>query len=143
MTFPHVLFVQFTENAVQLRTQDLYNTHCDGLGGPLYDHIATTYGIVCNSVLNSCHYLHVTDGLVPDIMHDILEGSLELCMRQLLIHLIREEKVLSLEHLNARIASFKYGSSEVKNKPAALASTSVQVDGHLKQSSMFTHTNLN
>ena len=143
VTFLHVLSLQFTESAVQLRTQDLYSTHCDGLGGPLHDHIATTYGIVCNSVLNSCRYFYVTDGLVPDIMHDILEGSLELCMRQLLIHFIREDKVISLEHLNARIASFKYGPSEVKNKPTALASTSVQVDGRLKQSGMFSHANLN
>ena len=135
--------MQFTENAFQLRTQDLYDTHCNGLGGPLQDHIATTYGIVCNSVLNSCRYFHVTDGLVPDIMHDILEGSLELCMRHLLIHFIREEKMLSLELLNTRIASFKYGPSEVKNKPTALASTSVQVDGHLKQSGMFPVQTLN
>ena len=143
VTFLHVLSLQFTESAVQLRTQDLYSTHCDGLGGPLHDHIATTYGIVCNSVLNSCCYFYVTDGLVPDIMHDILEGSLELCMRQLLIHFIREDKVISLEHLNARIASFKYGPSEVKNKPTTLASTSVQVDGRLKQSGMFSYANLN
>ena len=132
--------MQFTEDAVQLRTRHLYDTHCTGLEGPLHDHIATTYGIVRNSVLNSCRYFHVTDGLVPDIMHDILEGSLELCMRHLLIQFIREEKIFSLEFLNARIASFKYGPSEVKNKPTALASTSLQGDGHIKQSGMFSHT---
>ena len=70
---------------------------------------------------------------MPDIMHDILEESLELCMWRVLIHFIQEEKVLSLDFLNARIASSKYGPSEVKNKPTALASMSLQGDGHIKQ----------
>ena len=58
-------------------------------------------------------------------------------------HFIRKEKVLSLEHLNARKASFKYGPSEVKNKPTALVSISVQVVSHLKQSGMYSYTKLN
>lgn len=125
---------QFTEHAVPIRTQELYKSHCDGLGGPLHDHIATTYGIVSNSILNSCRYFHVTVGLVPDIMHDILEGSLELCMRHLLIHLISEERLFSVTLLNSRISSFNYGPSEVKNKPTALTSASIAQDAHLKQS---------
>lgn len=125
---------QFTERAFQLRTQELYDSHCDGLEGPLHDHIATTYGIVHNSILNSCRYFHVTSGLVPDIMHDILEGSLELCMRHLLIHLISEEKLFSVAFLNTRIASFSYGPLEVKNKPTAVALAYISKDGHLKQS---------
>ena len=58
-------------------------------------------------------------------MHNILEGSLEHCMRHLLMYLIREEKMFSLDTLNARIASFNYGPSEVKNKPTAIAVASV------------------
>lgn len=72
--------------------------------------------------------------MVPDIMHDVLEGSLELCMRHLLIHLIREEKFFSIGTLNARIASINYGPSEVKNKPTEIAAASLTSDYHLKQS---------
>ena len=36
---------------------------------------STTYGMTENSVLNLCQYFHVTKGLVPNIMHDILEGT--------------------------------------------------------------------
>lgn len=122
---------------VQLRTKEVYTSHCDGLGGPLHDHIATTYGIVSNSILNDCCYFHVTSGLVPDIMHDILEGSLELCMRHLLIHFIREEKLFPLGILNARIASINFGVSEVKNTPTEIAPTSLSTDGHLKQSGVY------
>ena len=74
--------------------------------------------------------------MVPDIMHDILEGSLELCMRHLLIQPIHEEKLFSVATLNARIASMNYGPSEVKNKPTEIARASLASDGHLKQSGM-------
>jgi len=94
----------------------MYEYHCKDLEGPLASHLATTYGIVHNSVLNQCKFFHVTEGLVPDIMHIILEGSLELCMRHLLIHLIYEEKALTLDTLNNRICSFKYGQSEIKKQ---------------------------
>ena len=116
----------------------MYNSHCEALsiGGPLRDHMATTYGVVCNSVLNTCQYFHVTTGMVPDIMHDILEGSLELCMRHLLIYLVREQKLFSLNVLNNRIASMNYGLSEVKNKPTEIAPASLTSEGHLKQSGM-------
>ena len=131
--------MQFTESAVQLRTKEVHDFHCEGLGGPLHDHIATTYGVVSNSVLNTCRYFHVSSGLVPDIMHDILEGSLELCMRHLLVYLIREKKLISLNALNDRISSFNYGPSEVKNRPTEISPVSLTSDGRLKQSGMFIH----
>ena len=74
--------------------------------------------------------------MVPDIMHDILEGSLELCMRHLLIYLVREKKFFSLEQLNDRITCITYGLSEVKNKPTEIAPAALSSDGHLKQSGM-------
>lgn len=52
----------------------MYTAHCADLGGPLHDHVAITYGIVRNSILNSLNHFHVVTGLVPDIMHNILEG---------------------------------------------------------------------
>ena len=67
-------YIQFTEEDLQLRTKGLYNSHCEGLEGPLAQHISTTYGIASNSILNECKHFHVTEGLVPDIMHDVLEG---------------------------------------------------------------------
>ena len=74
--------------------------------------------------------------MVPDIMQDILEGSLELCMLHILIYLIRKQKLFSLNVLNNRIASMNYGLSEVKNKPTEIAPASLTSAGHLKQSGM-------
>ena len=70
-------------------------------------------------------------------MHDILEGSLELCMRHLLIHLVQEDKLFTLHTLNARITSIKYGPTEVRNKPSEITATSLASDGRLKQSGMY------
>ena len=66
---------QFTERKLQLRTKEIPNAHCDSLGGPLNDHIATTFGVVRKSILNDLNHFHVVTGLVPDIMHNILEGE--------------------------------------------------------------------
>ena len=59
---------------MERRTKEIYLAHCAELGGPLHDHIATTYGVAGNSILNDLDFFHVTTGLVPDIMHNILEG---------------------------------------------------------------------
>ena len=59
------------------RTHPLFSSnHCTYLGGPLQEHVATTYGVVRDSILNKSRFFHVTEGLAPDIMHDVLEGAL-------------------------------------------------------------------
>ena len=115
---------------------DVYNYHCEELNeNPLLQsHLSTAYGVTHNSILNHTQYFHVTEGLVPDIMHIILEGSLELCMRHLLMLLIREEKLFTLDALNNRITSFKYGISEINNIPTEISPINITNEGHLKQS---------
>ena len=111
-------FLQFNESSLQLRTREAYTAHVADLNGPIQDHISTTYGITGNSILNKSRYFHVVDGLVPDIMHDILEGAIQLTLKWLIHHLIYDEKIFSLAILNKRISSFQYGYAELKNKPS-------------------------
>ena len=70
-----LLFFQFNVRNVSLRTKEMYNEHCRGLNGLLKDHISITYGISKKSILNDLQHFHVVTGLVPDIMHNILEGN--------------------------------------------------------------------
>ena len=113
----------------------MHASHCEDLGGPLHDHIATTYGLVRDSILNSTRYFHIVEGLVPDIMHDLLEGALQLCTKLLLNHMIVHEKKISLENFNERISCFHYGPSDVRNKPTLISSTVLTSgDGKLSQS---------
>lgn len=106
------------------------------LGGPLHDHFATTYGLHRNSILNTSAYFHVTDGLVPDVMHDCLEGCLPYEIKELLKHLFRSH-ILTLSDLNEEIQSFPYVGSDAKNKPSPIAATTMASSDHsLKQTGM-------
>jgi len=99
----------------------MYNSHCEDLKNEsLREHYATTYGITDESVLNS-KYFHVVNGVIPDIMHDILEGAIQLHIKCLLQHLIVDEKMFTLSTLNNRILSFQYGPADNKNKPSIIS----------------------
>ena len=85
------------------------------LHGPLYNHFSTTYGLSCDSVLNYSKFFHIVDGMIPDIMHDILEG----CLQMLLKYLLR---YFTVDTLNTRIRSFHYGSVDSANRPSSISS---------------------
>ena len=111
-------------------------THCAGLEGSLRDHIATTYGVSRNSILNSLKYFSVTNCLVPDVMHDILEGSLQLCTKLVLNQFIVDKKLFTLGLLNQPITSYKYGPA-ITEKPSSISRTTLGTnDGKLHQSGM-------
>ena len=101
------------------RSRAAHSIHCADLNDEaLRDHAATTYGVSCDSTLNTSAYFHVVDGMVPDIMHDILEGSLQLHLKCLFKHCILQMKYFRLETLNARIHSFYFGTADATNKPS-------------------------
>ena len=63
--------MQFVADAFTPRTIETHKRHCASLHGPLHEHVATTYGLTRDSILNSLRYFHVTSGLPPDVMHDM------------------------------------------------------------------------
>ena len=75
---------KFLSEAFQPRTRETHTHHCSALGGPLHNHYATTYGLHRDSSLNTLQYFHVTEGLIPDIMHDCLEGCVQYEVKELL-----------------------------------------------------------
>lgn len=104
--------------------------HCQRLNGPLHEHSANTYGVVRDSILNTSQYFHVTEGLVPDIMHDVLEGSAPL---ELLKHLITN-RVITLDEINSQIENFPYSPFDIRDKPTTISSkTCASTDHSLKQ----------
>ena len=104
-----------------LRSRTAYANHCADLDGPLRDHAATTYGVSCDSILNTSTYFHVVDGMVPDIMHDVLEGSLQLHLKCLFKYCILQMKYFSLDTVNSRIQSFYFGTADATNRPSNIA----------------------
>ena len=114
----------------QPRSRSTHIHHCSQLNGPLHDHIVTTYGVKKDSILNTSKYFHVTDGLAPDIMHDILEGVLMYETKELLKYYILEKKIFSLAELNRRIDYFPYRHSDAVNKPTTIKIQTLTKNDH-------------
>uniref|UniRef100_A0A1X7VWZ9 Uncharacterized protein n=1 Tax=Amphimedon queenslandica TaxID=400682 RepID=A0A1X7VWZ9_AMPQE len=95
---------KFLECSFALRTQETYTYYCSFLSGPLCDDASTTYGILRKSILNESKYFHVADGLVPDIMYDILEGCAPYIVKELVKYLI-SERIVTLQELNDDITA--------------------------------------
>ena len=117
-----------------MRTRLTHQQQCQQLNGPLHDHVSTTYGLTKDSILNTSKYFHVCDGLVPDIMHDILEGSLQYEVKELLKHLTLSAKYLTVDELNLRIDKFPYVLSDKNSKPTIIPLKTLSSRDHsLKQ----------
>ena len=129
--------MQFHEENFQPRTRATHQAHCSSLGGPLHDHIATTYGLNREPYLNQLKYFHTTEGLVPDVMHDILEGVLPLAIKHTLKYLL-DATSLTVTEMNRRIERFDYGVIDSYNRPRGNLTTSQLCGGDsLKQSGKY------
>ena len=122
--------MQFYADEFQPRTKLTHEQHCKLLKGPLKQHIAKTYGLDRDSILNSSRYFHVVDGLAPDIMYDILEGSLQFEVKELLKHCIQTEAYFTLEELNTVIEEFPYVLSDKATRPAKISPTTLASSDH-------------
>ena len=101
--------------------------------GTLRNHYSTTYGIVRDSVLNQSNFFHVTNGLVPDIMHDVLEGCAQYEAKELIKYLIAQ-KIISLDYLNEQIEFFPYAPPDATSKPTMIPTSTLKSPDHsLKQ----------
>jgi hypothetical protein len=68
--------LKFLEEDSIIRTKESYQYQCQTLEGPSAQYHSTTFGIIRKSVLHKSKYFHIVDGLVPDVMHNVLEGCL-------------------------------------------------------------------
>ena len=86
------------------------------------------------SSLNKLTHFHTTEGLIPDVMHNVLEGVLPLAIKYILKHLLALTS-FTVAELNRRIEIFDYGVIEASNRPRGNLTTS-QLNGgdSLKQS---------
>lgn len=130
-------FFQFIESSFQLRTRETHSCHCASLHGPLSAHAASTYGVMRDSILNTSDFFHVTEGLVPDVMHDVLEGCAPYEVKELLKYLVAE-RVVTLEDINSQIEHFLYAPPDALNKPTSIPVTTFNSSDHsLKQKGTF------
>ena len=127
-----VISFQFHEDAFVLRTKEGHNEQCQRLDQG--EHFKKTYGLNSNSLLNNCRFYHVIGGLPADCMHDILEGVLQYCVKELLKVLIYEKNYLTLDELNRRIPLLDYGYHNDTNRPVQIQAHRLRSnDNSLKQ----------
>ena len=93
------------------------------LNGPHEDHMSTTYGVNRNSCLNSSNFFHVTEGLVPDVMHDVLEG---VAQYELIKHLI-DDHITDITHV---LEYFPYSYADIKDKPTLISAATLSSSDH-------------
>ncbi len=94
------------------------------------------YGVNRDSILNELTHFHVCSGaLVPDVMHDILEGALQYELKLMLRVMVYEEKYFTLLELNTRLENIELGYMEAKDRPRPLdvANSSYSSGVSLKQ----------
>ena len=68
----------FVRAVLSWGTKQSHKQHREEIKADASGKACTAYGINRDSILNELSYFHVCDGsLLPDIMHDVLEGGLQ------------------------------------------------------------------
>ena len=82
--------IQFLESQFELCSHTKHLGHCaileqDDLSTAEQQHYSTVYGVNRQALLNTLDFFCVASGaLIPDVMHDILEGALPLEVKLML-----------------------------------------------------------
>ncbi|GFS37816.1 uncharacterized protein LOC106175700, partial [Trichonephila inaurata madagascariensis] len=77
-------------------------------------------GVKSDCPFNELGYWHVTNNLVVDVMHDLLEGWCATETHLILHQYIFKDKFLTLSVLNDRISNFNYGKCDSRCKPVPI-----------------------
>ena len=78
--------------------------------------------------------------MVPDVMHDILEGSLEYGIKRLLTKIIYDEHYFTLKEFNSRLENMDLGYMEAKDRPSEITVINLKNPGtKLKQQGMYVY----
>ena len=130
-----IICMQFLESFFTLRDEHSHQDQCDELDGDSSGEVSKEYGINRNSILNELSFFHVCSGaLLPDIMHDVLEGALQYEVKLMLKEMVCTEGYFSLNFLNSRIETIELGYNEIKDHPTPISDTVFNSEGtSLKQ----------
>ena len=96
---------------------------------------STRYGVKRKSLLTQLQYFNICSGaLIPDVMHDVLEGVLQYEAKLVLSHITSGCHYISLSRVNHLLECIELGYMEVCNRPSAVVLN--MDDKHLKQNGM-------
>lgn len=130
--------LQFTEKNFQLRDKTTHEQHCRSIEEDSSGDASKEYGINRNSILNQLTYFHVCDGsLLPDIMHDLLEGVLQYETKLMLQTFVNSKKYFTLDEFNSRLENLELGYMESKSRPTLVSHKTLNSESNsLKQNGL-------
>lgn len=90
--------------------------------------ISKEHGINCNSILNELMYFHTCDGsLLPDTLHDVLEGALQNEVKLMLQYMV--EELCTPEDLKSWLENLDPGYMESKDRPTSISRATLYSSG--------------
>ena len=120
LTTPKDIQTKYFHTDFIIRRKEEYDLQIEGLKvEKLRKHFSKLYGLNGDSILNELKYFHVIGGLVPDLMHDLLEGIVPLRMCGFLLECINK-KYFDIDYLNNVILNFDYSYAEAREKPSKI-----------------------
>lgn len=130
-----LFYYQFLEERFKLRNEQDHNNHCDLIENDRSGDMSKEYGINRRSALNDLKFFHVCNGaLIPDIMHDVLEGVLQYEAKLMLQYMINVENYFSVDMFNSKLQNLELGNTESKNRPTSVSIKTINSEGNsLKQ----------
>ena len=81
----------------------MHQQHCSLVDGDTTGKLSTEYGVNSRSPMLDLEYFDIymcCGTLIPDVMHDLLEGTLQHVLQLLLTYCIEEKGFFSLATLN-------------------------------------------
>ena len=133
------------ESDFALRHKAVHEQHCFEIQGDSNGEKSKEHGLNRDSVLNTLSYFHVCDGaLLPDIMHDLLEGALQYEVKLMLRVMIDEKGYFSLNFLNSHLENIELGYMESRNRPTPLSLENIRSSTglNLKQNGKMIHLHI-
>lgn len=86
--------------------------------------LSNTYGVTGESCLSALNSFDVTQGLPPDVMHDLYEGVIPFVMKHVIQHIVSSQ-LLTLDQLNERLAEFPLRGGDKKSRLPPLSRAAV------------------
>ena len=125
------VILQFLENQFTLRDKVSHRGQCVDIANDPTGDKSKEYGINWDYILNEFTHFHVCDGsLVPDVMHDILEGALQYEVKLMLRFFIDIDKYFTLQDLNTRLEHIELGYMERKDRPTPISVLTFRSSGN-------------
>lgn len=105
------------EDQSKLRTIQHYNKQIEKINDMTKIDFKESTGIARYCALNDLKYFHMISSMVPDIMHDILEGTAPFLLKHLFESIITED-IFSEKQINDKIQYFDYGRKNHAHLPS-------------------------